>query len=106
MLLWLQGIFCRCGHSSPVIFQKTLRGFDYRDAATREVGARARQAGISASNFILPWLQQGQVVMSVPVSCRIICSSEACDLAGCVGNFNNLRMSFKFALRLRLAKNP
>ena len=63
--------------------------------ATREVGARARQAGISASNFILPWLQQGQVVMSVPVSCSIICSREAGNLAGGGGNFKRLRMSFK-----------
>jgi hypothetical protein len=51
---------------------------------------------MSASNFILPWLQQGQVVMSLPVSCSIICSRQVASIAGGGGNFNCLRMVFQF----------
>ena len=34
---------------------------------------RARRIGISASNFISPLLQHGHAVMSIPVSCSIMC---------------------------------
>ena len=86
--------------------RQPLEWNNYRIAAVKLFGARARHMGISASNFILPWLQQGQVVMSVPVSCSIISSRLACIFAGSVGNFKSLRILFKLATRFRLAKKP
>ena len=107
MLLWMKGIYYWLGHSCPIVSKRhPIKALDYPAAAARQFGARARYMGISASNFILPLLQQGQVVISMPVSCNIIFSNEACMLAAGAGNFNSLRMVFNLAIRLRLARKP
>ena len=85
---------------------KNIRLSDYPPAQLRWFGGRARYFGVSAKNCIFPLLQQGQIVMSVPVSFRIISSSESVSFVGGADNPIKLRMVFKFALRLRLAKKP
>ena len=62
--------------------------------------------GISARGCILPFLQQGQSVMSIPVSFSIISLREWVMLSNGEGSLSNRRMKFKLAVRLLLAKKP
>ena len=70
------------------------------------LGGPARPFGISAKNCIFPSVQQGQVVMSVPVMWSIISSRVATSFSSGAGTPINCLMVFKFSFRLRLAIKP
>ena len=120
----LQAEFGSGGRSCPVSFSRAKRRtsplplkdeqLDRDQATTRKVGGRIRSLriggiflGISYTTRIVPFLQQGQRVISTPVSLSIICSIEflstSSSAVDCPKPLRIFRMLF---LLRRLDKNP
>ena len=96
------GYRCEVGRTTPVGFHKDNKIFDldgYPNKQARWLGDRARPFGMSAKNSILPLLQQGQIVMSVPVSWSIISSRDAASFSGGSDTPIKFLMVFKYSLR-------
>ena len=85
---------------------KKLYVIVYATKQAKWSGGRGRAFGISAKNTIFPLLQQGQAVISVPVSWSIISSRVAVSFSSGTDMPISCLMVFKFSFRLRLAINP
>ena len=91
------------------LFKGQFQNFDLAIQPNKQaswLGGPARPFGISAKNCIFPSVQQGQVVMSVPVSWSIISSRVAASFSSGADTPINCLMVFKFSFRLRLAIKP
>ena len=62
--------------------------------------------GMFSTGCILPFLQRGQSVISMPVSFSINLRREAVILSNLRGHLSKRMRSVKLAVRLRLAKKP
>jgi hypothetical protein len=92
-------------HLSPRSLKVDFKITSQYAEQARWIKGPARLFGISAKNCILPLLQLGQTVRSMPVSRSMISSTDSVTFSGKADNPINCRMEFRFSVRFRLARN-